>query len=222
MALKIKLSRTAIDATGTEMYISDVTGDYSSENEGGWGSPNITREESNLFFQAFYITSKGKEPVIIEPYDIGADEKTITLFTDKDGYIEVLAAAVSKAVPNSEGGVGTSLNGDIVIFKDGELVPTTIEELITNEPLFLEVVSFKTVLLSRITIHRNRLNIDVIQLKQSKNNDRSHNMQLVNLEKRFNFVRGLLDGAIYLWCSNKFIKSQLLVESFNEILKEDE
>ena len=218
MALKLKLSRTSIDATGTKMYISDVTGPYSEDNPGGWGTVNPMREQSNLFFEAKYITSKGEVPIEISPYNPETVEN-IELNTTSDGYIEVLAVAVPRTAPQSDGEIGTQ-DGVIVKMVDGAIVQVTVQQL-CDDVTFLNSVSFKTVLLARITIYRNRKNIDLIKLRQSKNDDRSHNRDIADLQEKFNFVRSLLDGAIYLWCSDKFIKAQLLIESFNEVIKDE-
>lgn len=219
MALTLKLSRTSINSLGTEMYISDVTGIYGPENEGGWGSPNLMREQSNIFFEAYNRTSTGDKEIEIMPYDPESAEH-ITLLTTQDGYIDVLAAVVPKIAPDSEGAWGTS-NNRLVRMESGELVPKTVQEA-TEDVTLLTTVSFKTVLLARIAIARNRANIDLIKLRQSKNDDRAHNREIADKENRFNYLRGLLDGARYLWCADNYIKSQLLVESFNEIITEDE
>lgn len=220
MALNLKLSRTSINSIGTEMYISDVTGDYNVDtNPGGWGFPNLIREETNLFFKAYLNESSGKSEIEIMYYD-PATVDNITLLPEKDGYIEVLAAAVSKTAPNSEGEWGT-VDGQIVQMVDGEIVAKTVDDVFADLT-YLNTVSFKTILLARIAIYRNRKNIDLIKLKQSKNDDRSHNRDIADLEEQFSFSRGLLEGARYLWCARNYIKAQLIIESFNEILYSNE
>ena len=202
------------------MYISDVTGDYNVDtNEDGWGYPNMIREETNLFFKAFLNESKGKSEIEIMPYD-PATVENITLLPTKDGYIEVLAAAVSKTAPNSEGEWGT-VDGQIVQMVEGEIVAKTVEDVYADLTYHASV-SFKTILLARIAIYKNRKNIDLIKLKQSKYDDRSHNREIADLEEQFSFSRGLLEGARYLWCAGSYIKAQLVIESFNEILASNE
>ena len=217
MALTLKLSRTGINSTGTEMYISDVTGNYSEDNEGGWGFPNTVRETSALVFQAIYHSSSGDSEEEIVTYD-PETVSSITINTSKDGYYEVIAVALPKTAPVVEGGYGW--NGSIVQLVGGELVTKTPQELF-KDPLFTEAVSFKTMLLARLAIYRNRTNLDLVKLKQSKQDDRSHNREIADKDVHFSFVRGLLEGARYLWCIDSYVESQLLVESFNELLLEN-
>ena len=215
MALTLKLSRTGINNTGTEMYISDVTGIYSEDNKGGWGTPNTERALVMLAVQAIYHASTGDEDVEIVPYDPETTEG-VTINTSKDGYYDIIAVAVSKTAPTVEGAYGWS--GGVVQMVDGTLVAKTPEDLL-KDPLFLEAVSFKTILLARLTIYRNRTNLNLVRLKQSKNDDRSHNREISDKEEHFSFVRGLLEGARYLWCLDSYVDAQLLVESFNELLE---
>ena len=216
MALKLKLARTSINSVGTEMYISDVTGNYSSENSVGWGTPNIDRGTTSVFFEAWYNTSKGKEPITVLPYN-PQDVDNVVLKTTRDGYIEVIAVALPITAPYSEGAWGT-INATPARMENGVVVAKTIQE--AYEDVTNPSVSFKTLLLARIAIYRSRKNLELIELMQVKKDDRAHNRELVDLEKKFNFVKGLLEGARYLWCSDKYVKAQLLVESFDEILKE--
>lgn len=218
MALSLKLSRTGINKTGTEMYLSDVTGIYSEDNPGGYGTPNPSREQLALVFQAIYHPSTGDEFLEIIPYDPETVEN-ITIQTNKDGYIEVVVAAVPKTVPTVEGEYGYQ-SGNIVQLVGGSLVPKTPLELLAD-PLYTQVTSFKTVLLARIAIYRNRANLDLVKLKQAKADDRSHNRVIADKEAEFNFVRGLLEGARYQWCLDSYISAQLIVESFNELIQQD-
>ena len=217
MALALKLSRTGINSTGTEMYISDVTGNYSEDNEGGWGFPNTTRETSALVFQVLYHSSTGDTNEEIVTYD-PETVSNITVNTSKDGYYEILAAAIPKTVPTIEGSYGW--DSGIVQLTNGQLVTKTVQDLY-KDPLFLETVSFKTMLLARLAIYRNRTNLDLVKLKQSKQDDRSHNREIADKDNHFSFVRGLLEGARYLWCIDSYTESQLLVESFNELIADN-
>lgn len=216
MSLKLKLARTAINSIGTEMYISDVTGDYVAEtNEGGWGFPNELRGSTALMFQAIYHKSTGEEDVEIIPYDPETVEG-ITLLTQNDGYYEVIAVAVPKVAPAVEGTYGW-IDGQIVQLVEGNLIPKTVKE-VHEDILFTSSASFKTILLARTAIYRNRLNLKLVKLMHSKNDDRSHNREIADLSDKFDFVKGLLEGARYLWCSDNYVKAQLVVESFDEIL----
>ena len=217
MSLKLTLARTAINSTGTEMYISDVTGNYVVEtNEGGWGTPNELRGSTAIMFQAIYHKSTGDEDVEIVPYDPETVEN-ITLLTLSDGYYEILVVAIPKGIPTVENTYGW-IDGQIVQLVGGLLVPKTVKE-VYEDTLFTSSTSFKTILLARTAIYRSRLNINLVTLMQSKNNDRAHNREIADLADKFDFVKGLLEGARYLWCSDNYVKAQLVVEAFDEILE---
>ena len=214
MALKLNLSRVAINSTGTEMYIADTTGEYSEDNVGGYGGINPIRNTLAVLYSCKYNSSTGSEVVEILPYDPETVE-TITLNTTKDGYYEVIAVAVPKTTPVVEGNYGY-VNGSIVKLVEGQLVTKTVEEVYAD-PLYLNGVSFKTVILARIAITRSRLNLEIVKLYQAKNEDRAHNRVIADKDNQFKFVKGLLEGARYLWCSDNYTGAQLVVESFNEL-----
>lgn len=207
--MELKLSRTGINKVGTEMYISDVT---------DWAEASVTRESVALFFKAIYITSKGEFDVEILPYDPLTVEH-ITLKTDKDGYIAIMAVAVPETVPVTPGAYGVS-NGQIVQLVDDALESKTVTDLINN-PLFLDAVTFRTILLARIAIYRNRKNLELIKLKISKFDDRAHNREIADIENQHNFARGLLEGVVYLWCSDNYVQAQEIVEAFNSLIEQD-
>lgn len=133
MALKLNLSRVAINSTGTEMYIADTTGEYSEDNVGGYGGINPIRNTLAVLYSCKYNSSTGSEVVEILPYDPETVE-TITLNTIKDGYYEVIAVAVPKTTPTVEGNYGY-VNGSIVKLVEGQPVAKTIEEVYAD-PLY--------------------------------------------------------------------------------------
>ena len=110
MALQLKLSRVGINKDGTEMYLSDVTGNYVvTDNEGGWGVPNPLRSEKALFVQGIQHTSTTDDSTVFADYD----PETVVNFTLKptvDGYYEIIMVAVDKAVPVVEGDYGWTLS----------------------------------------------------------------------------------------------------------------
>ena len=61
------------------------------------------------------------------------------------------------------------------------------------------------------------MNLELVKLYQAKNEDRAHNRVIADKDNQFKFVKGLLEGARYLWCSDNYTGAQLVVESFNEL-----
>lgn len=220
MALQLKLSRTSINNIGTEMYLSDVTGSYNSEtNPGGYGGINQTRNSVALLIQSILHKSTEDVNIEIKEYDPEAVEH-FTLLTREDGYIETIMVAVQKTEPTIEFSYGwTSVLG-LVQLVGGLFVPKTPLDLY-NDPMFLEATSFKTVLLARMAIYRNKTNLELIRIKQAASNDRSHNREIVDKEREFSFVRGLLEGARYQWCMENYTESQRIVESFTNLTEQN-
>lgn len=221
MALQLKLSRVGINKDGTEMYLSDVTGNYVvTDNEGGWGVPNPLRSEKALFVQGIQHTSTTDDSTVFADYD----PETVVNFTLKptvDGYYEIIMVAVDKAVPVVEGDYGWTLETGIVQLVDTILVSKTPLDLY-NDVLFLDKVSFKTVLLARCSILRNTKLLEYIQELKSNNADKGHVRKLEELHNNFDYIRSLLEGAKLLWCSDLYTESQSLVESLNELVLDEQ
>lgn len=219
MGLKLKLSRTGINNLGTEMYISDVTGIYIDDtNEGGWGTPNAERASKALVAQAILRTSTKNVDVVIDDYNPESVEH-FTLQTTEDGYVDFIMVAVDKALPTVEGNYGWTLPSGLVRLIDGVLVSVTPQDIYKN-PVFLDAVSFKTILLARCAIYRNRQNLELVRIRKAANEDRSHNREIADKEKHFNFVRSLLEGARYEWCMENYTEAQTIVEAFTNLITE--
>ena len=220
MALQLKLSRVGINSVGTEMYLSDVTGEYASgTNEGGWGSPNASRTDKALLVQAIQRTSTGNDSVLFSEYD----PLTVVNFllpTPIDGYYDIIMVAVDKVVPIVEGAYGWTVGSGLVQLVGGVLVSKVPEDLYKDE-LFLDAISFKTVLLARMSIYRNRKNLEFVQKKKAASDDKGHVREITELANNLEYIKALLEGAKYHWCSGLYSESQLLVESFNEIVAND-
>lgn len=219
MSLKLQITRTGINTVGTEMYLADATGDYHvDDNPGGWGAPNPERNTKSILVQSFLQKSDG--PVDVEV--TGYDPLTVTQFilnTKEDGYYETLAIAVDNVDPTVEDAYGwSSLNG-LTQLKDGVLVAKTVNE-VYDDPLFLDGVSYKTILLARMAIYRNKKNLELVQLRSVNNEDAGHVRELADAIDHFSYVKSLLDGAWYLWCADNYTGSQKIVESFDNVLDE--
>ena len=146
MALKLALSRTGTNTTGTEMYLSDVTGIHSPENLGGWGIPNPLRSSKALIIQVIQHTTTVDNEVVVDAYDPETVENFLVR-PNIDGYYEIIMVAVSKVIPNMEGSYGWTAGTGLVKFEGGVTIAKTPLELF-NDPLFLDAVSYKTVLLA--------------------------------------------------------------------------
>lgn len=205
----LSLSRTGINRIGTEMYISDTT---------DWGTSTTPRGSVSLFFDAIYITSKGEFKIDILPYNPEAVDN-IVLQTPQDGYIKIFMIAVPTSEPTVNDELGTK-DGQIVKFNNGTLEVVTIQELVAN-PLFLNVTEFKTLLLARIIIYRNRKNLKLVMLKMTRHDERDYNREISDIQTQHDLARGLLEGAMYLWCMDNFVQAQEIVEAFNSIIQED-
>lgn len=219
MSITLQLNRTGINSDGTEMYLADATGDYNTpDNEGGWGAPNPERASKALLVQAFNNTSDGSVEFPVSDYDPETVEN-FTVQCSADGYIETFMVAVDKVEPTVEDAYGWTATGGLMKLEDGVLVPKTVKEAF-EDPLFFDAVSYKTVLLARIAIYRNNLNLNLIQTRMQKSDDRGHSREIADLQEQFNFARGLLEGARYQWCMDNYTESQRIVESFNELINE--
>jgi hypothetical protein len=219
MALKLKISRTGINNLGTEMYLSDVTGNYISEsNEGGWGVPNPERGLKALIAQAILHTSQGDVDVAMVDYNPESVEH-FTLLPTTDGYIEFIMVAVDKFLPTIIDKYGWTLQSGLVKLTESGIVSVKPTDLF-KDPLFLDAVSFKTVLLARCAIYRNRQNLELIRVRKAANEDRSHNREIADKEKHFNTVRGLVEGARYQWCMENYTEAQTIVETFNNLISQ--
>jgi hypothetical protein len=213
MALKLKIVRNAVNSVGTEMYLIDATGDYSAENLGGWGAPNPERTAKALLIETTYHESEKDTAVELYEYD----PETVENFTVKctaDGYYEIVMVAVDKFTPIVEGNYGWTSIGGLTQLSGGVLVPKTPNEVFADA-LFLDGVSFKTVLLSRLAINRNDLNLQLVKLLLQHNDDRGHNRDIVDITEKHNEAKALLDGAKYQWCLDNYTYAQRIVESSN-------
>lgn len=220
MALKLQLSRSGINPTGTEMYLSDITGDYAvTTNEGGWGVPNALRAEKALLVQGTLHTSTADSLATFADYD-PETVANFTLLPEVDGYYEVYMIALDKVVPVTEGAYGWTLASGIVKLVDGVLVSKTIGDVYADV-LFLDKVSFKTVLLANSAILKNHKLLEYIQELKANNSDKGHVRKLEELHSNFDYIRSLLEGARLFWCSNLYTESQVLIESINELVVDD-
>lgn len=220
MALKLQLSRSGINPTGTEMYLSDVTGDYAAgTNEGGWGIPNPLRSEKALLLQGFQRGSTVDGDAVFADYD----PETVANFTmlpTVDGYYEIYMIAVDKIVPIVEGAYGWTTATGLVQLVDGLVVAKTVAD-VYNDILFLDKVSFKTVLLANSTIYKNHKLLELYNESKANNSDKGHVRKLEELKSNFEYVKVLLESARLFWCSNLYTESQVAVESLNELVIDD-
>ena len=217
MALKLKISRTGINNLGTEMYLSDVTGTYVNEtNTGGWGTPNPDRGAKALLVQAILHTSQGDVDIPVADYNPESVEH-FTVLPTTDGYIEFIIVAVDKILPTIIDSYGWTLQSGLVKLTESGMVSITPLDLF-KDPLFLEAVSFKTILIARCAIYRNRQNLELIRVRKAANEDRSHNREIADKEKHFNMVRGLVEGARYQWCMENYTEAQTIIETFNNLI----
>ncbi len=214
MSLELKLSRTAINETGTEMYLSDVTGDYAADNEGGWGAPNEERATRALLFEAYYKKSSGDVTAEISEYDPETVEH-ISVSTEFDGYYEILVASVEKVAPTVEGSYGWTVLGGLQKFEDGVLRAATVRELY-DDPLMLESTSFKTITLGQTAIKRNRALLEYIKVKKQHDADFGHNRDLEDARDSYQHLQVMLEGARLHWCMDNYTEAQSVVEPLNE------
>ena len=215
MALQLKLSRIGINATGTEMYLADVTGDYSGTNLGGWGVPNALRAEKALLIQGIQRTSTTDDTTVFAAYDPETVENFV-LDATVDGYYDIILVAVDKVVPVVEGNYGWTLGEGLVQLVDSILVSKVPEDLY-KDVLFLDAISYKTVLLARSSILRNRKLLELVQVMKSDNNDRGHSREIADLTDNFSYIRSLLEAAKLFWCSDLYTESQVVVESLTNV-----
>ena len=217
MGLKLKISRTGINNLGTEMYLSDITGDYIVDtNEGGWGTPNPERGLKAIIAQAVLHTSQGDIDVDVADYNPESVEH-FTVLPTTDGYIEFIMIAVDKSLPTVVDTYGWTLQSGLVKMTESGLVTVTPVDVF-KDPFFIDAVSFKTVLLARCAIYRNRQNLDLIRVRKAANEDRSHNREIADKEKNFNTFRGLVEGARYQWCMENYTEAQTIIETFNNLI----
>ena len=220
MALQLKLSRVGINKDGTEMYLSDVTGPYAATtNKGGWGVPNQLRAEKALLLQGFQRGSTVDGDAVFADYD----PETVANFTMSptvDGYYEIYMIAVDKIVPIVEGAYGWTAATGLVQLVGGIPVAKTVND-VYNDILFLDKVSFKTVLLANSTIYKNHKLLELYTEGKANNSDKGHVRKLEELKSNFEYVKVLLESARLFWCSNLYTESQLAVESLNELVVDD-
>lgn len=82
MALVLRLEYTSINSDGTQITITDATGNYdASTNPGGYGTPNPDRSDIALFLRAY-----------VKRFD-GSDTITDTLLTDTPNDTDPTAVA---------------------------------------------------------------------------------------------------------------------------------
>ena len=221
MALQLKLSRVGTNQDGTEMYLSDVTGTYSNiDNSGGWGVPNPLRSEKALLVQSLQHASDVDGEAVFADYD----PETVANFTLKptvDGYYEVFMIAVDKVLPLVDGEYGWTLESGLVQLVSGIVTAKTVVD-VYNDILFLDKVSFKTVLLARCSILRNTKLLEYVQELKSNNADKGHVRKLEELHNNYDYIKTLLEGAKLFWCSDLYTESQSLVESLNELVLDEQ
>ena len=220
--LQLKVSRTAINETGEEMYLADVTGNYNDpDNLGGWGAPNPDRTSKALVAEAFLNKSDdagGKKDVALDPYD-PETVSNFLLHTDEDGYYEFIMVAVDKVEPTIEGTYGWTASTQLVKLEDGVLVRAYPSELLADEN-FLDAVSFKTLLIARMNIERNRRNLKLVELMMANYDDGAHNREIADAQEEFDFINVLTEGAYYQWCIDGYTAAQLIVEGFENYINE--
>ena len=221
MALKLQLSRVGINEVGTEMYISDVTGNYVvTDNEGGWGVPNPLRAEKALLVQSIQHGSQVDSDCAFADYD-PESVVNFTMLPVVDGYYEVLMIAVDKIEPITEGSYGWTAGSGLVQLVSGALISKTVLQ-VYQDVLFLDKVSFKTVLLARSAILRNTKELEYVEELEANKSDKGHVRKLEELHNNFDYIRALLEGARLHWCSGLYTRSQLLVESLNQLIADEQ
>jgi hypothetical protein len=107
MALQLKVNY-AITADKTKLIVSDATGVYTSNNVGGWGSPNSERNELGLFCYVSYqpfdkdlidITStQAISPVyLFDDTYLNSEVSTFEFNYAKDGWYRIALVALTEA-----------------------------------------------------------------------------------------------------------------------------
>lgn len=111
MALLLKQTVRLSEDT-TTLYMQDTTGNYSSTNPGGWGTPNFAKSEATGI--AFTVSA------------IGSNTEYF-FFTGYDGRLAAYKAGTEIAITATEFGIGAK-------FPAGQLVVTCIAMMSTTSP----------------------------------------------------------------------------------------
>lgn len=90
------------DSDGVHFWVTDKTGVYSVDNEGGWGSPNWTRAKTALLFYGFYTPTEGDDssvqvvgtPIVYDDTLENTDETEFQLNHVNDGWYTLYLIAL--------------------------------------------------------------------------------------------------------------------------------
>ena len=129
MALEIKLNTLINDAV-TQLTINDTTGEYTVNNNGGWGNPNTERNSIALVLYAKYkpyekdalnlSISSALSPVVL--YDnsyTNSESSTYSMSYNADGWYQFYLVAIptSNGTPNENDIIYNTVDEELQIYK---------------------------------------------------------------------------------------------------------
>ena len=211
MALKLNITSSGVNTTGTKLYLADSTGDYAvGTNEGGWGAPNPLRVQTALLFSAYLNKSTGQVVAPMDEYD-PLTTSAVSVNTCEDGYYSVYAIGLKLKENSIDGEYCYDTYSKVFgLLTLGAIVPKTVKE-IYDDVLFTQTSTVEVPVILRSGIFRNNLLADITDLL-IKVDDRGHNIELREAQENYEQVRLLVEGAKYQWCLGNGHRFQTIIE----------
>ena len=224
MAAPTLKSKYAVSVDVGTLKVTDITGEYSATNTGGWGAPNWDLNETALWVVVKRQASAGEQLFVPKTvdivYDAGAlntDETEIEFDYYNDGVIDVTIGALQVSTDGVNYVAGGAIpNDDFFYWNNGGTqiwqmvagVPTAVAdaETLVDNPDAVQV-TVTDILTPRLAVEKQSL------YKQYR---KSRDTKCDDAQELFDELQKLsqdIQGAIYAFYSGLTVEAQSQVET---------
>lgn len=218
LELKKNVTRSP-DGTQCFIEVVEATGLYNVDsNPGGFGPPNPARNVMALLFYGNYKLSADDQLAVANLYDaMTVGSFTLPIVRATNGHLNFYVFAVNKF---DIGGV--YVDGDIVYDVENPAVPFVKKKVggvwivITIPDLIPETSVVRTegnvFIIPSAEQYENELSANAVKLLRAYVNGEFQEDKYQPARNDYDFVEGLLENAVNLFCRGAYAEAQLLLE----------
>jgi hypothetical protein len=219
MAIEIK-TQLVVTQDLSKVQITDITGEYSASNEGGYGTPNLNRSDVALALVVERLTFKSNPEFITVTPPISYNnsytntEESIFTFPYKvDGWYRIysLVLPVDIETPVDGDVQYSSINDRVELYFNGEWTESNLENELSNGNL--EITIKDELLVAKLIRQKNCAMddyIECIQCSSCKCKDKLETVEKIN---------AYIDAVVYMFNTDKRYEASRHLEKANKEFK---
>lgn len=209
----------SVDKSTDYIYLTDETGVYSVNNEGGYGTPNNDRADyAGVLYAAYTDSKSGENPIEISSvrtfYDenyLNTEESKFTTLYKNDGWYKFVYSLIPTSNTAENGNIRYNVSTETLqIYEDTEWVELTDFSLIDN-PTQFPSVKLELLLFAKLKLKYNNL-----QELYNECTFGCSNCDCSDIQQNVLDLRIFLESASARFDSNKRNQAQIMIERLTQ------